>query len=93
MSERTSKHVMQTYVYGNDGKFFVSTMDRFSSSPHSPDRQFSETLVWTINGGGIGRLIGEFSSNTTQDIAQHIRVCENAFRFGCKFFNKEWSDE
>jgi hypothetical protein len=74
---------MQTYVW-HDGKlFFVSTIERASSSAYGPER-YNETMVWECNPETRER----HESFILQDedgkgcIGTHQRICSDIYRSG-----------
>lgn len=70
-----STRVIKSYVWYEDKCFFVSTIERDSSSALGPDR-FNETLVWAYDWDRHDR-----SELLHQDgamkgsIAQHLMIC------------------
>ena len=70
------KRVIQSYVVNRQGKeFFVSTIERDSSSPYGPER-YLETFVWATNGKRekVGGILWEDDN--------HFAVCRRILETG-----------
>jgi hypothetical protein len=44
-----SKKFFQSYLYTDDGNFFISTAYRKSSAERNPDGWYYETFAWILN--------------------------------------------
>lgn len=82
-----SKTLMQTYVFFSkenveDKAFFVSTIDRNSSSMYGG--RYAETIVWEWNSatkerGDLIHMEEAFQGS----IRKHNLVCEELYKHGC----------
>lgn len=80
--EQPNKSLMKSYVLFEDRWFYVSTIDRESSSILGPDR-YSETLVWEYDmvESNRGDLIGQGESYEGS-IREHLNICRRLFETG-----------
>ena len=75
--------VIKTYVFFKDKCFFVSTIDRRSSSIYGG--RYNETLTWEHDwaAGVRGKLIWDFQeSDLVGSIRAHLRVVESLYEYG-----------
>lgn len=87
-----SEKVLQSYVYSEKGKFFVSTIYRESSAMIEPPVPwFYETFAWTLDEHDKKKdWIADNSGASYIDKAldQHIEVCKQLYETG-EFKDKE----
>lgn len=72
-----------TYVWHNGIRYYVSTIDRESSSPLAPDHVYAETMAWEIDRktGTLVRIIAQ-DSGPQGSIRAHLAMVERVARFG-----------
>jgi len=79
VERNTSKKFLQSYLYTEFGKFFVSTCHRKSSADLDPFGWYYETFAWKLKDDGHreNRIIADNSGAERQGGAfeQHIEVC------------------
>lgn len=75
MREMNGK-VIQSYVFRDDGAFFVSTMNRESSAPEAVGFGYAETIAWRWDPQtrDRGEMIG-MDSCAAGSITTHQRRC------------------
>ena len=75
------KRLIKSYVWHGDRCFFVSTVDRDSSSDHGG--RFSETMVFEFDWetGKRGAIVGQ-DGGGQGSIFKHIKMCERIFKTG-----------
>lgn len=71
-----SDKVIQSYVWHDGNCFFVSTINRESSSPLAYGHKYAETMVWEYNyqTSVRGELIGQ-SEDYANSTREHIKAC------------------
>lgn len=76
MVTKMNKKIIQSYVYFEDQAFFVSTINRESSSMMGPD-VYAETMVWMWNIEKLerGELIHQ-DEGSKDSIVKHMRICK-----------------
>ena len=89
--ENTSKKFLQSYIYTEYGKFFVSTCYRKSSAMLDPEGWYYETFAWKLNNKNkredwVADNSGAISPE--QAIRQHVEVVNQLIEKG-KFEEKE----
>ena len=78
LEDRTSKKLIQSYLFTNYGNFFISTIYRMSSAMLEVDSWYYETFAWRLDkdkhrtdwvadNSGAGTVSGAFD--------QHFEVC------------------
>jgi hypothetical protein len=87
------KRVIKSYVWHLDECYFVSTIDRDSSSIHGG--RFAETLVWPFDWDARERIggssHGEYASEGS--IRGHLITCQNLRNTGCPETPDEYPGE
>ncbi|GAG32475.1 unnamed protein product [marine sediment metagenome] len=77
--KNTSKKFLQSYLYTNYGKFFISTCYRKSSADRDPFGWYYETFAWKLKEDGHreNRIIADNSGSPYVHVAfeQHFEVC------------------
>ena len=79
----TDNRVIKSYVWHKGKCFFVSTIERDSSSPAGPDR-YNETMVWDFDWNTAKRnehFIYQ-EEGPTESIYEHQQVCQRLFDTG-----------
>jgi len=71
MTESSSKKTIQSYVYTDFGKFFVSTIFRQDSTPYAS--WFYETLVWELDEDNNRK---EHILYQTEGLNNHYELCK-----------------
>lgn len=76
-----SNQIMKSYVHHGDKIFFVSTINRESSSmePHT----YAETMVWEWDPKTYerGAFVGQ-GGGSSDSIFEHQRICKGLFEEG-----------
>lgn len=79
LEKNTSKKFLQSYLYTNYGKFFISTCYRKSSADRDPFGWYYETFAWKLDKkmNRSSRIIADNSGSSYVGGAfdQHIEVC------------------
>lgn len=77
-----SKKLIQSYVYCSDKCFFVSTINRESSSMLGPG-EYAETMVWLWDEQTKerGKFIGQ-DEGSRDSIVTHNRICKRLSETG-----------
>lgn len=80
--EEPNKSLMKSYVPFEDRWFFVSTIERNSSSMLGPGR-YAETLVWEydMEKNERGNIVGQGES-CRNSIVEHLKICRRLFETG-----------
>lgn len=81
--EPISTPVIQSYVHHKDKSFFVSTIERRSSTMESPDVRYNETLVW--NWDPVSRERGDLIHQAAEPqgvITRHLLILNALHAFG-----------
>lgn len=86
-----SDKIAQTHIYRDDGVYFVSTINRQSSSALAPDMWYAETMAWgpaSTNHLGIvgwpdgrGPMVFQDSAGDGH-FGGHVRVCQMIHQYG-----------
>ena len=77
-----SDKVIQSYVFHNEKRYFVSTIERDSSAMAYPSR-YNETIVWEWKEGEAER--GEMllqDEDIKGSIKKHLEICSNIYKNG-----------
>ncbi|MNR08095.1 hypothetical protein D3C85_1242370 [compost metagenome] len=86
-----NKKLIQTYVYFEDKCYFVSTIDRESSSMYGG--RYAETMVWEIDPKTNERMGFLYQDEDYEgNIRTHNNVCNMIFNEG-EFWNKLDEDD
>lgn len=77
------KALMKSYVWHGDKCFFVSTINRESSSQIGYGGWYAETLTWDYDyeNRERGAVIGQEESSANS-VHGHLRMCERLHKFG-----------
>ena len=89
MNWKPSVTLAKSYIVHNNEWFFVSTIDRDSSSPYGS--RYAETMVWNLE-GDIGSSRGDllWQGEASQgSISEHQRIVEAIYTKGREAFNDE----
>jgi len=80
---KNDKKLIQSYVFYKDICFFVSTIDRASSSAIHFGRIYSETMVWEwdVDKNERGAFVGQ-DEDIEGSIAVHQRMVKELFETG-----------
>lgn len=80
----SDSRVIKTYVWHGDDCYFVSTIDRNSSSAIAPDMRYAETMVWRFDWTNNERISGILHSESDSEgcIRTHLSVVERLHRTG-----------
>jgi hypothetical protein len=80
--ELNNDRIIKTYVWHGGKCFFISTIERRSSSPYNPCR-YNETIVWAYDWDKKerGELL-HMDEAAKGSIRTHQRVCEAYFKHG-----------
>lgn len=81
------KRLMQSYVFRDEGSFFVSTINRQSSAAAAPDLVYAETIAWRLNDDGSRGEQVAMASDGRDSLSKHFEVCARLFLAG------EWDDK
>jgi hypothetical protein len=83
--------IAQTHIHREDGVYFVSTVNRGSSSMLAPDMRYAETMAWGPAGtGNMSKQVDDRGPLVFQDsapegsISGHIGACVLIFEHGSK---------
>ena len=72
-----SVSVVKSYVWHGDECFFVSTINRKSSSEYAYEARYNETMVWEYDWDTAARgAILNLSDDRVGSATEHYRVCE-----------------
>jgi hypothetical protein len=77
-----SDKIIQSYVFHNDKRYFVSTIERDSSAIEYPHR-YNETIVWEWEEGKKER--GELliqDEDIKGSIKKHLEICSEIYKQG-----------
>lgn len=76
-----SEPIIKSYVYSNGKCYFVSTINRQSSSPLAPEYIYAETMAWEYypDRNERGKLVFQGGDGKGQ-IDEHIRICKSISR-------------
>lgn len=81
-----NKKLIQTYVFTDDGAFFVSTIDRESSSMMGG--RYAETMVWEWDGESRDRgSIMAQGEDIEGSIRRHMQIVEKLYSQGLAALN------
>lgn len=82
------RKVIQSHVWNDDKCFFVSTINRESSSAYSQGHTYSETFAWEVDKEmKRGALVGQDEAGTDATHV-HFKVCKQLAEHG-KWFEEE----
>jgi hypothetical protein len=84
----STKALIQSYVHYNDKVFFVSTINRESSSPYAAGTIYAETMVWEYKNNARGEILAQ-SEATEDSLEGHFNMCKLLAKLGVC----EYSDE
>lgn len=81
--------VIQSHVWYGEKQFFVSTINRESSSPYNHGGTYSETFAWEWPEGATerGKMVGQDEAGTDATHV-HFKVCKQLAEHG-KWFEEE----
>ena len=79
---KPDRKVIQSYVWRGSKVYFVSTIERDSSSLVVFER-YNETMAWELDPKTLekGDLVAE-GSNARDYIREHLRFCEELHKYG-----------
>ena len=86
-------YIWTTLHHRESGQYFeVTTMDRISSSPYTPEHIYSETFVWEHDSktGKKGRILAQYEDRKGS-AKIHVAICEKLLRMGLKALDEEES--
>ena len=74
--------IIQSYVWHDDKRFFVSTIERDSSADLGP-RRYNETIVWEWPEGQKerGKMIAQ-EGDSRFSIFTHNKLCNDLYEYG-----------
>jgi len=76
-----NERLIKSYVWYKDKCFFISTIDRDSSTPYGG--HYAETLVWEYDWDTAerGKMVGQDEAGQG-NIKAHLSMCERIFYHG-----------